>query len=142
MVPRADTHKQSLASSFVNAFVNASFSRDKLLGCNTDSFDEQSKAWIFKHKDSGIVSAVASIGLICLWDPETSVGLLNEYLSSDNVNVQSGAALGIGMAHCNVRSVSDTAWALLREFLETADSASHSTLKASSIVGYLVGITF
>ena len=41
-----DSARQNLASSFVNAFLNAGFGADKLL------MDEKSK-WIYKNKDMG-----------------------------------------------------------------------------------------
>lgn len=41
-----DSARQNLASSFVNAFLNAGFGSDKLL------MDEKSK-WIYKNKDIG-----------------------------------------------------------------------------------------
>ena len=41
-----DSARQNLASSFVNAFLNAGFGADKLL------MDEKSK-WIYKNKEMG-----------------------------------------------------------------------------------------
>lgn len=43
-----DSAKHNLASTFVNAFVNAGFSRDKLI-----TIEEGSK-WIFKNKQHGL----------------------------------------------------------------------------------------
>lgn len=61
-----DSAKQNLASTFVNAFVNAGFGHDKLM-------TEEGNKWIYKNKDHGMMSAAASLGMILLWDVD--VGL-------------------------------------------------------------------
>ena len=42
-------------------------------------------------------------------------------MESSNVFIKSGALLGIGLLHTNIRNESDPAWALLREHLESED---------------------
>lgn len=42
-------------------------------------------------------------------------------MESSNVFIKSGALLGIGLLHTNIRNESDPAWALLREHLEAED---------------------
>ena len=46
-----DSAKQNLASTFVNAFVNAGFGTDKLM-VNKD----ETSSWIYKNKDNGKVT--------------------------------------------------------------------------------------
>jgi 26S proteasome regulatory subunit N1 len=43
-----DSAKQNLASTFVNAFINAGFGTDKLM------LTEEDSNWIYKNKDHGI----------------------------------------------------------------------------------------
>ena len=61
-----------MASSFVNGFVNAAFGTDKLL-------TEDGNKWIYKNKEHGMMSAMASLGLLLLWDVDgglTQVGVI------------------------------------------------------------------
>ena len=69
-----DSAKQNLASTFVNAFINAGFGSDKLLTASEDG------NWIYKNKDHGMMSASASLGLIYLWDVETGLSQIDKYL--------------------------------------------------------------
>jgi 26S proteasome regulatory subunit N1 len=49
-----DSARQNLASSFVNAFVNAGFGVDKLL-------TEDGNKWIYKNKEHGETSSNAAV---------------------------------------------------------------------------------
>lgn len=49
--------QKNLASTFVNAFVNAGFGNDKLMMVENNE-------WIYKNKDHGMMSATASLGMI------------------------------------------------------------------------------
>ncbi|CAG8757584.1 3_t:CDS:2, partial [Cetraspora pellucida] len=72
-----DSARQNLASTFVNAFVNAGFGNDKLISI------EDGNAWIYKNKDNGMLSATASIGMIMLWDVDAGLAQLDKYLYSN-----------------------------------------------------------
>lgn len=109
--------RNNLAASFVNAFINAGFLSDKLLTGPEVEADE-SKSWIYKTKDHGILSTVASIGMLHLWNADTGLEQLDRYLYSENVNIRAGAILGIGLVHAGTKNESDPALALLREYLE------------------------
>lgn len=54
-----DSAKVNLASTYVNAFVNAAFGNDTLMTVEGNS-------WLYKNKDSGLLAAAASVGLILL----------------------------------------------------------------------------
>lgn len=127
---KMDTARQNLASVFVNAFVNAAFCKDKLMNCGTSDAQE-SGSWIYKTKDSGLISAVASIGALNLWNVDQGLSELDKYLESENVFIKSGALLGIGLLHTNIRNDSDPAWALLREHLESDDEH----IKSNALLG-------
>ena len=91
---RTATHDQSkilLASTFVNGFVNCAFGKDKV------TMDAENKTWLGKAKDNGMISAVASLGLILLWDIDTGLTHIDSYLYSEDVEIK----------------VSDTSFALL-----------------------------
>lgn len=51
--PAVDSARANLASTFVNAFVNAGFGQDKLMTVNPEGDATDSVHWIFKNKDHG-----------------------------------------------------------------------------------------
>ncbi len=63
-----DSARANLASTFVNAFVNAGFGADKLLTKAEEGGSDVS--WIYKNKDHGKMAAAASLGSVLLWDVE------------------------------------------------------------------------
>ena len=131
-VPSTPSPKQNLAAALVNGFVNAGFGTDKLLTSAEVEADE-SKSWIYRVKDHGVTSTVASIGLLYLWDADVGLGKLDRYLYSENVQIKAGAVLGIGLVHVGIKNESDPALALLREYMETEESPS--LLKETALIG-------
>lgn len=79
-----DSARNNLASTFVNAFVNAGFGKDKLM--ITD--DENSSSWIYKTKEYGMTSATASLGMISLWDIEVGLTLIDKFMYSEDNNIK------------------------------------------------------
>ncbi|KAI8986996.1 armadillo-type protein [Pilobolus umbonatus] len=122
-----DSIRNNLASTFVNAFVNAAFCKDKLI--ITD--DDGDSNWIYKTKEHGITSTTASLGLICLWDIETGLSLIDKYMYAGDDYIKAGALLAIGILNSGVREESDPALALLSEHLETGSVS----IKQSAIFG-------
>jgi len=121
-----DSARGNLASTFVNAFVNAGFGNDKLtVGA------EEGQSWIYKNKGEGMLSAAASLGMSLLWDVDNGLGHIDKYTYSEDENIKSGALLAYGILHSSVRSEVDTAIALLSEPLESDLLSS----KISAIVG-------
>ncbi|KAJ1501388.1 proteasome regulatory particle base subunit [Coelomomyces lativittatus] len=107
-----DSSRQNLASSFVNAFVNAGFAKDKLMLVD----DSQ---WVYKTKEHAMASATASIGALMLWDVEGGLTQIDKYLYNSDESIQAGAMLAIGIVHANVKNESDPALALLSEHLNS-----------------------
>eukprot|EP00879_Flechtneria_rotunda_P023735 GHRR01025127.1.p1 GENE.GHRR01025127.1~~GHRR01025127.1.p1 ORF type:complete len:652 (+),score=250.63 GHRR01025127.1:1606-3561(+) len=122
-----DSARQNLASTFVNAFVNAGFGQDKLV---TVSSEQQSSGesvhWIFKNKDHGKTSATASLGLISLWDVEGGLPLIDKYLYSSDNAVVAGALLAIGLVNCGVQNENDPAFALISDYVSNTDPGVRS----------------
>ena len=106
-----DSARQNLASTFVNAFVNAAFGQDKLVTVSSDPGPDASSAsssaanthWIFKNKDHGKTSATASIGMVTLWDVEGGLPQIDKYLYSTDNQVVAGALLAIGILNSCVQ---------------------------------------
>ncbi|EXX69251.1 proteasome regulatory particle base subunit RPN1 [Rhizophagus irregularis DAOM 197198w] len=120
-----DSARQNLASTFVNAFVNAGFAKDKLISI------EDGTTWIYKNKDHGMLSAAASIGMIMLWDVDLGLSHVDKYLYSSEDHIQAGALLAIGLINTGVRNENDPAFALLSEHIEKPKAM----MRISAIVG-------
>ncbi|CAG8592604.1 12843_t:CDS:10 [Funneliformis mosseae] len=120
-----DSARQNLASTFVNAFVNAGFVNDKLISI------EDGNTWIYKNKDHGMLSAAASIGMIMLWDVD-GLSKVDKYLYSNEDHIKAGAILAIGLINTGVRNENDPAFALLLEHIHNQKNAM---MRTSAIVG-------
>ncbi len=125
-----DSARANLASTYVNAFVNMGFCKDKLMA-DTES------SWIYRNKDHGMMAAAASLGMIGLWDDENGLGELDKYMYSDQEHVKAGALLGIGMLFAGIRSEVEPAKALLEEHL----TDSKSSVRNGAIVGLALAYT-
>jgi 26S proteasome regulatory subunit N1 len=123
-----DSARSNLASTFVNAFVNAGFGQDKLMTPNND--------WLYKNKDHGMMSAAASLGSILLWNVEEGLTQIDKFLYSSEDYIKAGAALAVGILSSGVRNEADPALALLSEHVE---GDSH-IMKCASCTG--LGISY
>lgn len=118
-----DSARQNLAASFVNGFVNAAFGKDKLI--------MESKDWLHKNKDHGMLSATASLGLILLWDLDGGLSQIDKYLYSHEDNIKAGALLACGIVNSGVRNECDPAKALLADYVRD----QKPIMRIGSIVG-------
>ena len=107
---QVDSARANLASTFVNAFVNAGFGKDKLMTPDSE--------WLYKNKDHGMMSAAASLGSILLWNVEEGLTQIDKFLYSNEDYVKAGAALAVGVLSSGVRNDADPALALLSEHVE------------------------
>lgn len=107
---QVDSARANLASTFVNAFVNAGFCTDKLMTPDSE--------WLYKNKDHGMMSAAASLGSILLWNVEEGLTQIDKFLYSNEDYVKAGAALAVGILTSGVRNDADPALALLSEHVE------------------------
>jgi 26S proteasome regulatory subunit N1 len=119
-----DSAKQNLASSFVNAFVNAGFCKDELMTVNDSK-------WVYKNKDMGMMSTVGSLGALLLWGIDEGLTQIDKYQWSSDPHLKAGALLAFGLVTSGVKNECDPAWALLGEQLEAEDPL----LRLSAVVG-------
>ena len=99
-----DSAKSNLASTYVNAFVNAGLGKDKLMSVG--------EVWLLqKNKDHGMLAAAASRCLISLWDPDV-LDSVDKYQYSNEEYVKAGYYMSLGIALCNIRAETDPVWAL------------------------------
>lgn len=120
-----DSARQNLSATFVNAFVNAGFSKDKLVTT------EDGNKWMYKNKDHGMLSAAASLGMIHLWDVDGGLTPIDKYLYTADEHIKSGALLALGIVNCGVRNECDPALALLSDYV----LHSSPTLRIGSVLG-------
>ncbi|KAF3767410.1 26S proteasome regulatory complex, non-ATPase subcomplex, Rpn1 subunit [Cryphonectria parasitica EP155] len=105
-----DSARHNLASGFVNAFVNAGFGKDKMM-----LTDKDSNSWVWKTKDEGMTSTVASLGTLLLWDVENGLDKIDKYTYADEPQIVAGAMLAIGIMNAGVKMDSEPVMALLAE---------------------------
>ncbi|CRG95415.1 26S proteasome regulatory subunit RPN1, putative [Plasmodium gallinaceum] len=120
-----DSAKQNLSSTFVNAFVNAAFCKDKLMTIN-------SSLWLFKNKEYGLMSATASMGLLLLWNIDEGLSQIDKFQYSSDQYVKAGALMAFGLACTNIKNECDPAYALLSEHID----AQNVMEKIGAILGF------
>lgn len=125
----SDTARNNLASTFVNAFVNAGFGVDKFM-------TTEGNKWVYRNKDHGMMSASASLGMIMLWGAENGITQLDKFTYSREDTIKAGALLGTGVVSCGVRDEFDTALNLLREHV----TSSSTQMRIGAILG--LGIAY
>ncbi|KAG5922286.1 proteasome regulatory particle base subunit [Claviceps africana] len=103
-----DSARHNLAAAFVNAFTNAGFGKDKMM-----LVDGEKESWVWKTKADGMMSTVASLGTLMLWDIENGLDKVDRYTYSSEPEISAGAMLAIGIMNSGVRLDSEPALALL-----------------------------
>jgi 26S proteasome regulatory subunit N1 len=111
---KADSARQNLARTFVNAFVNAGFSSDKLMS-NTSG----EGGWLFKNREHGLISAAASMGLIHLWDNANGVNELEKYSALKDENIKAGVMLGVGITNANIRDSFNLPYSFAEDYIKS-----------------------
>jgi len=98
---------------------------------------EDANAWVSRNKDHGMLSAAASLGMVMLWNVDEGLSeifpLLND---SDEPYVRAGALLGIGIMSSGVRNESDSAKAVLEEYIEDPNSQIRQAVLSGLGIAY------
>lgn len=129
-----DSARHNLAAGFVNAFVNAGFGQDKMMMVD----DDTKSSWVWKTKEEGMVSTMASMGMLCLWDVEGGLDKIDKYTYAPEEEIVAGCQLAIGIINSGVRIDSDPALALLGD--EEKLHHQSSLVRMTSIMG--LGIAY
>ena len=131
-LPPIDSAVLNLADSLVNGFVNMGTSKDSLMNpIEEQVLDTNAPAWITKVKDRGVMTTVASLGLIHLWNFEECSEALSEYLELEDGYAKAGALIAWGLCNSGVWDENDPALALLSEGL----TSEMECVKVGSCVG-------
>lgn len=123
-----DSARHNLAAAFVNAFVNAGFGNDKMM-----LVDGEKESWVWKTKGDGMMSTVASLGTLLMWDVEEGLDKVDKYTYSTESEISAGAMLAIGIMNSGITMEDDPALALLGD----ADKLNHSSplVRTACIMG-------
>jgi 26S proteasome regulatory subunit N1 len=80
-----------------------------------------------------MMSAAASLGMIHLWDVNTGLNSIVNYLSASEDYIKAGALMGIGIVSAGVRSDCNPVAALINEQIESENTPA--ILKTGAVVG-------
>jgi len=119
-----ESARQNLASTFVNAFVNVGFQKDKLLM-------DPSSNWMFKNRDHAMTSAAASLGMILLWNVNKGMTEIDKNMYT-HPQIKAGSLLALGIVNCGVRDEVDPALGVLPDHL---DRTAEADLRACAALG-------
>ena len=127
---KLESAKQNLAAAFVNGFLNAGYSDEKLIS---------KEKWVYKTKDEGMLSTVASLGLVNLWNTENGLQELDQFQYNENVKLKAGAVLGMGISTNGVHDDVESTYYLLEEFVHNREK-DDALVVSSAITG--LGIAY
>ncbi|KAI0395900.1 armadillo-type protein [Xylariaceae sp. FL0594] len=123
-----DSARHNLAAAFVNGFVNAGFGNDKMMLVEQDK-----ESWVWKTKDEGMTSTVASLGMLLMWDVENGLQKIDKFTYATEPQIVAGAMLAIGISSAGTRLDIDPALNLIGD-LERLDS-KNPLVQSASIMG-------
>lgn len=127
---KMESGKKNLAAAFVNGFINAGYSDEKLIS---------KEKWVYKTRDEGRLSTVASLGLVNLWNVENGLQALDQFQYNENANLKAGAVLGMGISTNGVHDDVESTYYLLEEFIHNREK-DDAIIVASAITG--LGIAY
>merc|ERR1712013_234492 len=93
--------------------------------------DSNKSSWVYKNKETGSLSAVASLGMIYLWDVSPGLSEIDKFLYSEDDNVKAGALLACGLVGTGVRFDEDPAKGLLSDYV----SHKSNILRTGAVIG-------
>ncbi|CAD8085972.1 unnamed protein product [Paramecium primaurelia] len=107
--------QKNLAATYCNGFVNAGFKKDALMS-NKDN------PWLNSVKnDHTAIAAVASIGLINLWNIDNGTEQISEYFDLSDIYTKAGGCIGFGLFCSGIVDENQPAQAILLAQLESPE---------------------
>jgi 26S proteasome regulatory subunit N1 len=113
-----DSAKVNLATTYVNAFVNAGYGKD-LLMTTGESGSTGTDNWIYKNKEGGMQAAAASLGMVLLWDIDEGLTQVDKYMDANDDYIVAGSYMAIGIVNSGIKNECDPVVAILLDKLET-----------------------
>ena len=115
--------QHNIAMTYTNAFVNVASTKDSLMSLKDP--------WVNNVRKEGLMAAVASLGMINLWNIDESTAALSEFLDMKDGFAKAGALIGFGIANSGVWSDADPARAILEDNIGSSDQ----TTKLGAAIG-------
>uniref|UniRef100_A0A7E4VA39 26S proteasome non-ATPase regulatory subunit 2 n=1 Tax=Panagrellus redivivus TaxID=6233 RepID=A0A7E4VA39_PANRE len=109
-----ESNRLNIAASFVNGFVNCGFGVDKIL-----QDTETANKFFYKNREFGIMSSVASLGLIYRWDIDNGLAQVDRFLYANDDYIRAGSLLAVGIISSGVQDPCDPASALLMDHVHS-----------------------
>eukprot|EP01079_Euglenida_sp_SAG-EU17-18_P003961 gene3961-4321_t len=130
------SYQANLASTLVNAFVNAAYQSDTLL---LDPSQEGgiNSSWLFMNKEHRETTAAASVGMLYLWDISVGANVVDPLLYSASNNTVAGAVMAIGILSSGLKDACDTPLALIGDKM---DSSNSKEIRTSALLG--IGLAY
>ena len=122
---KIDSALLNLGDSFVNGLVNIGTCRETLLDTKSE------KPWIQRVKDAGIMSTVASLGMVYMWNFEEFSTKISDYFDLKDGYAKAGACIALGLSSGGIWDESDPAKALLEDAL----SSNEECMKVGATIG-------
>jgi 26S proteasome regulatory subunit N1 len=130
MTQAIDSAKQNLATTYVNAFVNAAYGKDLLM---TAQNSDNKESWIYKNKEGGMQAAAASLGMVLLWDIDEGLSQIDKYMESGDDYIVAGSYIAIGLVNSGIKNETDPVFAILLEKLDSPNQLHK--------IGALIGLS-
>ncbi|CAD8208266.1 unnamed protein product [Paramecium octaurelia] len=107
--------QKNLAATYCNGFVNAGFKKDALMS-------NKENPWLNSVKnDHTAIAAVASIGLVNLWNIDNGTEQISEYFDLSDIYTKAGACIGLGLFCSGIVDENQPAQAILLAQLESPE---------------------
>lgn len=120
---KLESYKGNMSTSIVNGFINAGFGEECLIDISKRDAIEKLKDkgensdWLSKNKEEGLLCALASLGLVNIWDIESGPNEIEKFMDSNESNPfkRGGYNLGLGILSSGIYDDNNVAMALLGE---------------------------
>lgn len=130
----------NFAATYVNAFVNCGLTYDALM--EKKGVDNNDHQWLDNNKENGKLAAVASLGLVSLWNPDVGSGSISRYLDTEqnDIHKYAGGLLGMGICETGINSAANIAVNLVVPAVEDTEDPRNSevVVKICSSLGLAI----
>jgi len=110
---KIDSYKMNMTLNIVSSFINAGFGTEALLSASNSD-------WLSRNKEEGVITLLAGLGLVNLWDIDLGPNQLEKYMSTNerDMNKRAGYNIGVGVISSGIRDENNIAYAILTEQLK------------------------
>jgi len=125
---KIDSAILNLADSIVSGFVNVGSLKERLI---SEPLKEKESPWISRVKDIGIMTTIASLGFVYMWNFEEASSVLSEYFDLKDGYAKAGACIALGLSTSGVWDENEPAKVILSEYL----TSEEKSMKQGAVIG-------